>query len=87
MEPVLNVHSRLVYTSLFTLISSREFLVSEGGKKKKRKPSKHFTEGWIEFKKKRIAKQVAALLNNKQIGGRKRSKFYDFIWNIKYLPR
>ncbi|KAE8745914.1 hypothetical protein FOCC_FOCC007431, partial [Frankliniella occidentalis] len=55
--------------------------------RKKRKPAKHFTEGWIEFKKKRIAKQVAALLNNKQIGGRKRSKYYDFIWNIKYLPR
>ncbi|KAK3925629.1 Pre-rRNA-processing protein esf2 [Frankliniella fusca] len=55
--------------------------------KKKKKPAKHFTEGWIEFKKKRVAKQVAALLNNKQIGGRKRSKYYDFIWNIKYLPR
>lgn len=57
------------------------------GPKKKKKPSKHFTEGWVEFKKKKVAKQVAAHLNNKQIGGRKRSKFYDFIWNIKYLPR
>ncbi|XP_034252838.1 activator of basal transcription 1-like [Thrips palmi] len=55
--------------------------------KRKKKPAKHFTEGWVEFKKKKVAKLVAAHLNNKQIGGRKRSKFYDHIWNIKYLPR
>lgn len=53
----------------------------------KKKASKHFTEGWVEFKSKKIAKQVAAMLNNSQIGGRKRSKFYDHIWSIKYLPR
>lgn len=53
----------------------------------KRKQSKHFTEGWVEFKDKRLAKKVAAFLNNTQIGGKRRSRLYDFIWNIKYLNR
>jgi len=57
-------------------------------KKKKRKvAAKHFTEGWIEFESKKVAKYVAATLNNTQISTRKKSKFYDLIWNIKYLPR
>lgn len=46
-----------------------------------------FTEGWVEFEKKKVAKMVAANLNNKQIGTRKRSRYYDMIWNIKYIPR
>lgn len=78
----------LCYVDLLFLNNFRIYLsFAEGLKKKKKKPSKHFTEGWVEFKKKKIAKQVAAHLNNKQIGGRKRSKFYDHIWNIKYLPQ
>ncbi|XP_076380917.1 activator of basal transcription 1 [Megalopta genalis] len=61
----------------------------QNGKIKKRKKvcAKSFTEGWIEFERKKVAKHVATLLNNKQISTRKRSKFYDVIWNIKYLPR
>ena len=35
----------------------------QGGSRKVR-----FTEGWVEFKDKRIAKRVAAALNNTQIG-------------------
>ncbi|XP_067009096.2 activator of basal transcription 1 [Anabrus simplex] len=56
-------------------------------KKKKKKPAKHFTEAWIEFKSKRVAKQVAVSLNNTRIESRKKSKFYDHIWSLKYLPR
>uniref|UniRef100_A0A1A9W355 Activator of basal transcription 1 n=1 Tax=Glossina brevipalpis TaxID=37001 RepID=A0A1A9W355_9MUSC len=57
-------------------------------KNKKRKPfARHFTEGWIEFESKRVAKQIVPLLNNKQISTRKRSKFYDCLWSMKYLPR
>lgn len=51
------------------------------------KPAKHFTEGWVEFLSKRVAKEVAANLNNKTIGGKKKSRYYDYIWNMKYLPR
>lgn len=57
----------------------------QDAKKKKRKPAKKFTEGWVEFEKKCVAKRVAALLNNTQVSTRKKSKQYDYLWNIKYL--
>ncbi|GAB1868022.1 Activator of basal transcription 1 [Camponotus japonicus] len=56
-------------------------------KKKRRKAIKHFTEGWVEFESKKVAKFVTATLNNTQISTRKKSRFFDVIWNIKYLPR
>jgi len=65
----------------------RVFLQPAKSKKPGKKPAKHFTEGWVEFLSKRVAKEVAASLNNNKIGGRKKSRFYDYIWNIKYLPR
>ncbi|XP_020574194.1 pre-rRNA-processing protein ESF2 isoform X1 [Phalaenopsis equestris] len=48
---------------------------------------KQFSEGWVEFTDKRIAKRVARMLNGEQIGGRRRSTFYYDIWNIKYLSK
>ncbi|XP_028031536.1 pre-rRNA-processing protein esf2-like [Bombyx mandarina] len=56
------------------------------GEKRKRVPNQ-FSEGWVEFEKKKIAKQVAVKLNNTKIGTRKKSRYYDMIWNIKYIPR
>lgn len=53
----------------------------------KKRPAKHFTEGWVEFERKKVAKQVAELLNGKRIDSRKRSKYFDSVWNLKYLPR
>ncbi len=53
----------------------------------KKKPAKHFTEGWVEFEKKRVAKEVAAGLNGRKIECRKKSKYYDFIWSVKYLSK
>jgi len=47
--------------------------------------SKQFSEGWIEFADKRVAKQVAQSLNNTVIGGKKSSFYHDDIWNLKYL--
>lgn len=46
---------------------------------------KKFTEGWVEFADKRIAKRVAVMLNGQKIGGKRRSAYYDDLWNIKYL--
>lgn len=46
-----------------------------------------FSEGWVEFAKKSVAKRVANMLNGEQIGGRKRSSFYYDLWNIKYLSK
>lgn len=56
-----------------------------GEKTKKRKIAKKFTEGWVEFQRKSVAKKVATLLNNTQISNRKKSKHYDVMWNMKYL--
>ncbi|GBP54673.1 Pre-rRNA-processing protein esf2 [Eumeta japonica] len=56
------------------------------GEVRKRIPNR-FSEGWVEFQKKRIAKEVATKLNNTKIGTRKKSRYYDMIWNIKYIPR
>ena len=46
-------------------------------------PGKNFTEGWVEFEDKRVAKAVAATLNGQQIGGKKRSAYYYDIWNVR----
>ncbi|EYU44840.1 hypothetical protein ABFS82_08G003300 [Erythranthe guttata] len=46
-----------------------------------------FSEGWVEFTDKKVAKRVANMLNGEQIGGKKRSSFYYDLWNIKYLSK
>ncbi|KAG0344708.1 RNA-binding ATPase activator esf2 [Podila humilis] len=53
-----------------------------GGNKKQ-----NYTEGWVEFMDKSIAKQVAHSLNTTVIGGKKNSHYHDDMWNIKYLPK
>ena len=51
----------------------------------KRERGPKFSEGWIEFKSKREAKLIAKQLNNQQVGGRRRTPWYDEIWNIKFV--
>ncbi|KAG6421730.1 hypothetical protein SASPL_118287 [Salvia splendens] len=62
-----------------------------------------FSEGWVEFIDKKVAKRVASSLNGEQIGlqlpitvyvfpcfglgGKKRSSIYYDLWNIKYLSK
>ncbi|XP_077869216.1 activator of basal transcription 1-like isoform X2 [Saccoglossus kowalevskii] len=71
----------------------RVYLQPESKQKRKERKkrggnsSKSFEEGWVEFKDKSIAKQVAWSLNNTQIGGKKRNRYHYDIWNIKYLHR
>lgn len=48
---------------------------------------RNFTEGWVEFADKRVAKAVAAALNGQPMGGKRRSAYYYDLWNIKYLPK
>lgn len=48
---------------------------------------KRYTEGWIEFADKKVAKQVAQSLNQTRMTNRKRDFFYDDLWNLKYLPK
>jgi hypothetical protein len=54
---------------------------TEGDNKRERGPK--YSEGWIEFKSKREAKLIAKQLNNQQVGGRRRTPWYEEIWNIK----
>ena len=58
----------------------RKTRLKSGGNRKD-----NYTEGWIEFEDKRIAKRVAKLLNLQIIGGRKRDHYHDDMWNLKYL--
>jgi len=48
---------------------------------------KNFTEGWVEFDDKAVAKQVAAMLNGNQMGGKRRSAYHYDLWSLKYLPK
>jgi ESF2/ABP1 family protein len=46
---------------------------------------KLFLDGWVEFLHKRDAKFVAQNLNAQTMGGKKRGRWHDEVWNIKYL--
>lgn len=56
--------------------------IKSGGSRKKQ-----FTEGWIEFEDKKVAKKVAVMLNAERIGGKKGDFLYDDLWCMKYLPK
>jgi ESF2/ABP1 family protein len=43
-------------------------------------PGRNFTEGWVEFADKRVAKRTALMLNGTQIGGKRRSVYYEDLW-------
>lgn len=45
-----------------------------------------YTEGWLEFLRRKDAKTAALAFNGSTIGGKKSSRFHDEIWNLKYLP-
>lgn len=47
--------------------------------------SKQFSEGWIEFADKKIARNVAESLNGTNIAGKKGDYYHDDMWNLKYL--
>jgi len=75
-------------TTFFTEFGrvGRVFLQPDKNDQKMGKYNRVFSEGWIEFTSKKVAKFVAENLNNKPVGGKRRSKAYDELWNIKYLP-
>ncbi|KAF7210419.1 activator of basal transcription 1 [Nothobranchius furzeri] len=58
-------------------------------RKKKKSGSRRldFTEGWVEFRDKRVAKRVALSLHNTPMGTHKRQRFFSDLWNMKYLHR
>jgi ESF2/ABP1 family protein len=46
---------------------------------------KLYLDGWVEFLHKKDAKFVAENLNAQTMGGKKRGRWHDEVWNIKYL--
>jgi ESF2/ABP1 family protein len=71
---------------------TRVYLVEEDAavRRKRRKlhggnGSKRYTEGWVEFASKHVAKHVAASLNASAITHYKRSPHYGDLWSLKYL--
>lgn len=72
----------------------RVYLTPESNEKRKIRKKEHggfggkrFTNGWVEFCDKRIAKSVAFSLNGAPVGGKKRSISSQELWLIKYLPK
>lgn len=62
----------------------RIYLEPESTGKKRRT----YSEGWVEFNKKRVAKLVAKTLNGTPLQyGRKHSKMNGQIWSIRYLHK
>ncbi|PAV62615.1 hypothetical protein WR25_10412 [Diploscapter pachys] len=45
-----------------------------------------YKEGWMEVKKKKLAKAIAAQVDNTPIGGKSRDYVSYLLWNIRYLP-
>merc|ERR1712047_11954 len=88
IPPGFNVTTSIAFFSQFGKVG-RVFLQPDMKEKQKRKDkmARQFTEGRIEFQSKRSAKEVAANLNTTPVGGKKRSKAHDVLWNIKYLPK
>lgn len=52
---------------------------------KKSNRRKTYTDGWVEFASKRVAKVCAETLNANLVGGKKGSWYHDDVWNMKYL--
>lgn len=78
LKQMLSVHGKV----------DRVYLALEHGSKSKngKKQGKSYSEGWVEFVDKKVAKHVARLLNGEPMGGtKKRSKYYFDLWNLKYL--
>ncbi|KAL3998232.1 RNA recognition motif family protein [Acanthocheilonema viteae] len=63
----------------------RIYLQTDKRRDAKGKRRKRFVEGWVEFKKKSLAKRVAASLNNTAVGGKRRSAARESLWTMKYL--
>eukprot|EP00753_Platysulcus_tardus_P002934 PLAT12076.2.p1 GENE.PLAT12076.2~~PLAT12076.2.p1 ORF type:complete len:284 (+),score=97.14 PLAT12076.2:13-864(+) len=72
---------------------TRVYLVPEDDSKRKRrvartgKRRKLFTEGWVEFEEKAVAKAVARSLHGQEVRGKRGNAHYHDIWMLKYLRK
>jgi len=82
----MNVTQTTAFFSEFGRVG-RVFLQPDKTDKQKGKFNRVFSEGWIEFASKKVARLAAERLNCQPVGGKRKSKAHDQTWNIKYLPR
>jgi ESF2/ABP1 family protein len=59
----------------------------DAGKKKKKEKhaAANYSEAWVEFLDKNVAKTVASMMNAQVIGGKKGDRWRDDVWTMKYL--
>ncbi|RNA13666.1 activator of basal transcription 1-like [Brachionus plicatilis] len=69
----------------FSNFGQVERIYLEPMEQKRKNQPRAFAEGWIEFKQRKIAKKVSKMLNNMQVGGKRRNPWFHELWNIKYL--
>ena len=81
------IFASLVCAYYLNVASVEDALIHKRRQKFRGNKKRNYTEGWVEFLDKRIAKSVALALNNTPIGGKKRSYYYDDLWNMKYLSK
>ncbi|EGT38780.1 hypothetical protein CAEBREN_16752 [Caenorhabditis brenneri] len=48
-------------------------------------PQNRYAEGWMELKKKKVAKAIAEQIDNTPIGGKTKDPVSSMFWNIRYL--
>jgi ESF2/ABP1 family protein len=77
------MHPTDVLLSGHSVDAKRAYLRRKYTSTKKR----HYTEGWVEFRDKKVARSVAGMLNAQPIGGKKGTRWRDDIWTMKYLPK
>lgn len=82
----MNVTQTTAFFSEFGRVG-RVFLQPDKTDKQKGKFNRVFSEGWVEFASKKVARMAAERLNCQPVGGKRKSKAHDQTWNIKYLPR
>ncbi|RAL04180.1 RNA-binding ATPase activator ESF2 [Aspergillus ibericus CBS 121593] len=63
---------------------SPEVRSTSAGRKRSNK-RKTYSDGWVEFASKKMAKLCAETLNANIIGGKKGGWYHDDVWNMKYL--
>lgn len=75
-----------LFTMRFSYFHSNDSSYFQREKQKSgRKHGRRYVEGWVEFKRKSIAKQVAKYLNAMPVGGKRRSMARETLWTMKYL--
>uniref|UniRef100_A0A1I7TD13 Activator of basal transcription 1 n=1 Tax=Caenorhabditis tropicalis TaxID=1561998 RepID=A0A1I7TD13_9PELO len=53
--------------------------------KHSKNPQTKYSEGWMELKKKKVAKAIAQQIDNTPIGGKGKDPVSSMLWNIRYL--